>query len=224
MTTIRWPELALRPRDVAFDLSPRSLRGPSSVSGTTQVVASDAGVWRAAFSGVVVASRTEVLAWRGIAALMEGGINPILIPLCRAYQPVPSDSSGLYDTVPHDDDSPFDDDAEYQGRVIDVTLSANAAKGATSASVTIDYADTLQPGQHFSLGERLYRLKTVIYSSGTAATITFRPTLREAASSGDNLEFDDPVCRMRLVDDSGMDLTLDGRRRALPTVNFIEDV
>lgn len=226
MATLRWPERVLRPQSVAFNIAPRSLAAPSSVSGFTQVVSSDAGIWTATFENVVVTDRTKVLAWRGISALLEGRLTPILVPLCRAYQPVPDGAvdAGLYDPVPHSDDSPFDDDSEYQGRVIDVTFSSAAAKRATSANITVTYADTLQPGQHFSVGERLYRLKTVVYSSDTAAAITFQPPLREAVSIGDSLEFDDPVCRMRLASDGEMDLLLDGRRRALPTVSFIEDV
>lgn len=224
MATLRWPEKVLRPRDVAFDIAPRSLAAPSSVSGNTQVVASDAGIWKVSFGGVVVTSRTEVLAWRGVAASLEGRLTPILVPFCRGYQPVPTDSDGLYDTVPHSDDSPHDDDTEYQGQVIDVTLASSPAVRAVSANITIGYADTIQPGQMFSLGERMYRLKTVVYTSDTAAAITFRPPLREAATSGDRLELDDPVVRCRLASDDEMDLPLDGRRRALPTVNFIEDV
>lgn len=217
--TIRWPDAVLRPQNVAFDIAPRSLAGPSSVSGVTQVVASDAGIWKATLGGVIVKSRAEVLAFRAIANLLEGRLGTILVPLCRAYQPVPADSDALYDDVPHSDDSLFEDDTGYVGTVIDVVAAAPAAVRAVSMTVTVNYAGDIEPGQHFSLGERLYRVRT--FDAGTGA-MTFRPPLREAAAAGDALNFDDPVCLMRLASDDAMNLELSLRRFGNPTVNFIE--
>lgn len=222
--TIRWPVHVLAPRTVSFDVAPRTLAGPSSISGATQVVSSSAGLWKATFADIVIAKEQHTLAWRAISALLEGRLGTILVPLCRGYQPVPSGADNLYDAVPHSDDAFFSDDSGYVGRVIDVQLTGAITKGATAATVSVGYADTLQPGQHFSLGERLYRLKSVKYTSDTAAAITFTPPAREAAGIGDYLEFDDPVVKMRLASDSEMDLSLDMRRFATPTVNFIEAV
>lgn len=222
--TIRWPVDVLTPRTVSFDMAPRTLAGPSSISGYTQVVSSGAGLWKATFADIVIATQSHTLAWRGISALLEGRLGSILVPLCRGFQPVPEGVGALYAQVPHSDDSYFDDGSGYVGRVIDVQLTSAIVKGATSASIAINYADELQPGQHFSLGERLYRLKTVVYSSSAAASITFTPPARDAASLGDNLEFDDPVCRMRLASDAEMDLPLEMRRFANPNLNFIESL
>lgn len=220
--TIRWPEKVLRPQSVSFDIAPRTLSGPTSVSGLAQVVASDAGIWKAKFGAVMLRNSQHVLLWRAIDNLLEGRLGTILVPLCRGYQPVPDDSVALYESIPHSDDTYFDDDSGYIGGIIDVTLSAGAAVRATSASINIVYAGTIQPGQHFSIGERLYRLREVTYTSDTTADITFRPPLREAALSGDVLNFDEPVCRMRLTDDNQMALDLAHRRFADVSVNFIE--
>ncbi|RWP19266.1 MAG: hypothetical protein EOR00_09160 [Mesorhizobium sp.] len=220
--TIRWPIHRLRARDVAFDISPRSLAGPSSVSGYTQVTASDAGLWRATLGGIIVKSRAEVLAFRAIANLLEGRLGNILIPLCRAYQPVPDGAveAGLYEDVPHSDDALFDDDTGYVGTVIDVVAAAPAAVRAVSMTVTVNYAGDIEPGQHFSLGSgRLYRVRT--FDADTGA-MTFRPPLREAVAAGDAMNFDDPVLLCRLAEDSGMNLELSLRRFGSPTVSFIE--
>lgn len=224
--TIRWPEKVLRPQSVAFDIAPRTVAGPSTVAGASQVIASSAGIWTAQFANVVVNSRDRVIAWRAIAALLEGRLGSILVPLCRGYQPVPAGAveAGLYDPVPHDDDAYFDDDTGYVGQVIDVQLTAGIAVGGTSGSIAVTYAGTIQPGQHFSLGDYLYRLKTVVWTSETVANITFTPPLREAAVTADSLNFDDPVVKMRLATDQEMDMLLDGRRLAYPTVNFVEDI
>lgn len=224
--TIRWPVAVLVPRTVSFDVASRTLAGPSAASGFTQVSASSAGIWKATFADVRVATEQHALAWRAISALLEGRLGSILVPLCRGYQPKPdgAEAAGLWDPVPHSDDAFFDDDTGYVGRVIDVQLTSALVKGAVSADVTINVAGDIQPGQHFSLGERLYRIKSVTSTGATSATITFTPPAREAASAGDNLEFDDPVVRCRLASDTEMDLPLEMRRFASPTVNFIEDI
>lgn len=219
--TIRWPVHVLRPQNVAFGISPRSLSAPSSVNGSGQVVSSDAGIWKATFGSVVLNKRQHTLAWRSIDALLEGRLGTILVPLCRGYQPVPTDTAGLYDAVPHSDDAFFDDDTGYVGRVIDVVTVGSMALRAVSGTVVVNYAGDIEPGQHFSVGERLYRVRSFDADSGA---LTFRPPLREAVPSGTNLEFDDPVCRMKLATDDAMNLELSLRRFGTPTVNFVEDV
>jgi hypothetical protein len=224
--TLMWPDAVLRPQNVAFDLAPRTLAGPSSVSGFTQVVASDAGIWKAKFGSVVINRRQHVLAFRAIDALLEGRMTPILVPLCRGYQPVPVGAvdAGLYSQVPHSDDAFFDDGSGYVSTVIEVTASADAAARAVSVPVDIGYAGEIEPGQHFSIGERLYRIRGITFASPTSATLSFRPPLREAVTAGDRLEFDNPVCRMRLASDDAMNLELQLRRFGSPSVEFIEDL
>ncbi len=221
--TLRWPVGVLRPQNVSFDIAPRSLAGPSSVSGKTQVVSSDAGIWKVAYSGVVVRDRQSVLAFRGISTILEGRLVPILVPLCRGYQPVPpeADEYNLYDTVPHSDETPFSDGAEYQGGVISVMAADGAPVRAVSMRVDVGLAGDIQPGQHFSIGERLYRVRSFDADTGE---LTFRPPLRDAVEAAADLNFDDPVCRMRLASDTEMDLELALRRFGNPTVSFIEDV
>ncbi|MGX9144975.1 hypothetical protein [Mesorhizobium sp. 128a] len=221
--TIRWPEDVLRVQNVAFDLDSRSLAGPASISGATQVISSSAGIWKATFGSVIVKSRQAVLAHRAVAALLDGRMGSILIPLCRAYQPVPAGAvaAGLYDEVPHSDLAFFDDDTGYVGTVIDVVAAANAAARATTLMVTVNYAGDVQPGQHFSISERLYRIRTFDAVTGT---MTIRPPLREAVTAGGRLEFDSPICRMRLLNDGGMDLELAMRKWGTPSVQFVEDL
>jgi len=219
--TVRWPVAVLRPQNVAFDLAPRSLAGPSSVSGKTQVVSSDAGIWKATFGNIVIRRREEVLMHRALAAILEGRAGTILVPLCRAYQPIPADIAGMEEETPHEDGSFFDDGSGYVGAIVDVSAQAPAPVRAVSMTVTVTRAGDIQPGQHFSIRERLYRIRGFDASTGA---MTFRPPLREAVSVGEALNFDDPVCRMRLATDDAMDLDLSLRRFGTPTVNFIEDV
>lgn len=224
--TVRWPDKVLRIANFAIDLAGRSLAGPSSVNGSSQTVASDAGIWKATLGGVIVKSREEVLCFRAIAAILDGRVNPILVPLCRGYQPVPlgAVAAGLYGEVHHSDGTGFDDGSGYVGQVIDAVLAAPLALRATSASVTVNSARMIEAGQHFSIGERLYRVRTIDGIVGSTASITFRPPLRQPAEAGDRLEFDDPVCRMKLATDGEMDLPLENRRFASPNINLVEDL
>jgi hypothetical protein len=222
--TIRWPTAVIRPQNISVDLAPRSLSAPASMSGVTQVVASDAGIWKVTFGNLIVRDRASVITHRAIAALLEGRLQPILVPICRGYQPA-SGHKDLFEPVPHSDDSPFDDDSEYQGGATSVQLTSNVSARAVSANIVVNYAvGGIEPGQHFSIGERMYRLRSVTFTTPTTAAITFRPPLREAASEGDFLEFDDPVVRCRLASDDAMDLELQLRRFGSPSVSFVEDL
>jgi hypothetical protein len=225
--TLRWPCDVLHPQNVAFDIAPRTLAAPASVSGITQVVATDAGIWKATYGDIGVRNRNSVLAFRAIGALLEGRLGAILVPLCRAYQPRVDLGPGeppLYAQVPHSDETFFDDDSGYVGGVNSVWLYDALPARAIAGNITIAHGGTIEPGQHFSIGERLYRLRTVNYTSPNSALITFRPPLREAASAGVVVNFDDPVCRMRLATDNAMDLELALHRFGQPTVVFLEDL
>lgn len=218
--TIRWPCEVLAPQNIAIDLAPRSLAGPASVSGKTQVVSSDAGLWKVTYGNLIVRSRNAVLAHRAIAALLEGRLGTILVPICRAYQPLPQ-ADGLFEEVPHDDDAFFDDDTGYVGGATNITLNDDVAARAVSCTVTVNYGNDPEPGQHFSVDDgRMYRVRT--YDADTGV-MTFRPPAREAIDAGTELEFDDPVVRCRLASDKEMDLELQLRRFGNPTVQFIED-
>src|SRR5690606_26964429 len=196
MATILWPRSVLKPKRDPFNIAPRTLAGPSSVSGVTQVTASDAGIWKATFSDIIIRRGSpSVLAFRAIANLLEGRLRPILVPRCCAYQPFDPDGNGAADKVPHSDTSPFSDGGLYRSRSIDIRLTSNIPLRGTTANISLVTAGQLQPGMDFSIGERMYRIRTVQMTGANTATITFRPPAREAAPAGSDMEFDYPVCR-----------------------------
>lgn len=226
MDPLVWPISVLRPRDAAFDIAPRTLRGASSVSGTTQVVSSAAGVWTVRFESVLVNTRDRVNLWRAIAANLEGQLNPVIVPHCAGYQPrVFVNGVALnYDEVPHSDETFFSDDQGYVGRRNSVVASASAAIGATVLVVRKIYGGDIEAGQSFSINYRMYRIKTVADVDGVNLSLAISPPLREAITNGDDLEFDRPALRCRLASDNEMDLMLVGRRRSEASISFIEDV
>ncbi len=220
---VHWPCHVLKPRDVSFDIAPRSLAAPAALSGFGQVVASDAGLWKATFANIVVRSRQTVLAFRALGTLLEGRVNPVIVPLCRAWQPIVPGVEEA-DPVPHSDGAFFSDGTGYTTGTMSVQTTAAASVGAVSIPIALGWPAEIEAGQHFSIGDRLYRIRSVTWASDLAATLTFRPPLRDFVALGAYLEFDDPVCRMRLATDREMDLTLELHRFGQPTVNFVEDL
>ncbi|QFT69600.1 hypothetical protein FIU93_22635 [Labrenzia sp. THAF35] len=218
-----WPRQLLISQEPMFDFTPVSLSGPISGTSISDVVEGDSGFWRCTLADIPIRGEATVRAWRGLKAQLQGRGAPIVVPYCRSYQPLPV-VSGAYDQVAHDDDALFDDDTGYVGATMLVTTDTALAKRATTANITIHYGDTIEPGHVFSFFERLYEVKSVSYSSEEFAEITFRPPLREAVISGDELNFSDPVCRMRLKDDRQMELPLKSGRLSVRTVEFVEDL
>ncbi|WP_246670746.1 hypothetical protein [Aminobacter sp. MDW-2] len=227
---IIWPCSRLVPRNISVDPASRTMAGPASVSGFAQVVASDAGLWKATYGEIPVRDTQGlnlVQLWRAISVQAEGRLNPLLIcvhDIERKPYPAGTSDADLEGQVPHSDNAFFDDDTGYVSSVIDVSLSADAAVRATTLYVTKALSGDLEPGHRFSIGERLYQIRSVTAQDAASATIKIWPPLREAWSSGARLEFDRPVLRVRLASDKEMDLPLELGRWSFPSVNFIEDL
>lgn len=225
--TIAWPRKLLPPQQPMFHIAPMNISGPVSASGAADVISGDAGFWRASFGSVVVTTRERVLTWRAISAKLQGRLFPILVPYCGMYQPYPLDANGkriFTGPVTHSDGTPFSDGAPYLSGSIRATLDADLPNRAVSGNITVDVAGVIQPGHVFSFGERMYEIRDVVYTGENTATLTWQPPLREAVTGGTELNFDDPVCRMRLASDTEMQLSMDMNKRGFPTVNFVEDL
>lgn len=221
--TIVWPRKLLPPQTPRpHFLSHMNISGPVSQAGVSDVVSGDAGFWRATYASIVVTTRERVMTWNAIRAKLQGRLNPILVPYCGMYQPL---ISGV-DTSPvgHSDDTFLSDGTGYVTSRAQVVLLADIPIRAVSCTVDVIYADTLQPGQVFSIGERLYEITDVVDLDETTKQLSFLPPAREAVTADTELEFTNPVCRMRLASDDAMALDLDIGRRGFPSVDFVEDL
>lgn len=217
-----WPRKILPPQQPMFHFRAMNVSGPIADSAS-DVVSGDAGFWVATYGNVVVTTRERVLMFNALAAMLEGRLNPVLVPYCsRPYQPV--DDAATFDELPHDDDTMFADGTGYVGSGTRVLITADRPERAVTGTVDVTFGEMLMPGQVFSFGEFLYRLKFVSYTTPTRANIKWSPPLREAVVAGAELNFTDPVCRMRLATDDEMMLQLDLNKRGFPTVNFVEDL
>lgn len=198
-----------------------TVSGGRALNGDDTVIATDGGGrWVAQYGSAPLNRRDKVLAWRAARAMLEGGVVPVIFPICDArHQPV----AGTY-RVSHSDDTPFSDDSLYSGGDCTVAAAADVALRGTAMTLAITtIGKPLIGGERFSIrhpvwGDRLYEIKTV-----DGNQITFRPPLREAVLAGTEINFSDPRCVMRLAADSDMSAPLNGPRAATGSITLIED-
>ncbi|MDT6940739.1 hypothetical protein RI570_11330, partial [Brucella pseudogrignonensis] len=127
MVTPIWPRSVLKPKRASFNIASRTLAGPSSVSGLSQVSASDAGIWKATFADIIIKrGSSAVLAYRAIAMLLEGKLHPILLSAlwCLSAIRAGLEQACLRAFRIHDT-SPFSDAGLYRSRAIDIRLISN---------------------------------------------------------------------------------------------------
>ncbi len=180
------------------DLERRVTSGGVSLSGAEDLIATDGGGrWFAEFANGPLLDREPMLAWRSFLLIAEEGATEIIVPFCDPmHQPYGDEHS-----VPHSDDTTFDDESLYSGGGAAAEVAADAALRATTLTLTVTLPQPLVGGETFSIehpvkGWRAYRVRTVEEQSDTEVTITLRPPLREAVSEGEVVDFVDPRCLM----------------------------
>lgn len=224
--TLRWSP-RLQPKDVAVNPGPRPIGGPPALDGGAQWVQSDAGCWYIDYYGISVVESDRIKLFRILQGLLNGPATSILVPTFDCKQaPWPLDGSGrkiIGSYTPHSDGTPFSDDTLYYNQSIDITCAV-ASAGLSALTITVNMAGELQGGEHFSVGERLYRIIGIeqVSSSPLMYDVDIWPPLREAIADGAQLDFDRPVCRCILADPRGLMLTLQSRVIGRPNVSFIE--
>lgn len=221
-----WPR-TIPPLNASYDLLPRPVMGPPSISGGFQSVQSDAGFWVIEFQEIPLGG-ARLRAFRALSALLNGPATPVLVPVFerdRAPWPLADGKPVMEMPTTHSDGTPFSDGFAYAQSVIDAT-SAVAALGATALTITFNTGGTLEGGMLFSIKENLYLTKTVFLNSAGPPSVyscTFLPPLRAAVTAGTVLNFDTPVCRCTLAGPGGLPLTIQYGSHARPSVSFTED-
>ncbi|EJN11859.1 hypothetical protein PMI42_04874 [Bradyrhizobium sp. YR681] len=237
-----FPRALLREKSHAWNLAGNAVSGGQTSVGQSYATSDGGGFWTCKMSDVSLSGgrkgidrgrdrqKVSTQLWRAVQMLADGGAGQLVVPrndaLVRPWPPGFAASFG--DGVPHDDDSLLDDGSDYYQQVIDIVAAA-ADLRATSLDISIALAGELLGGEEFSIrhptkGPRLYRIRTVEMISVDEATITIRPPLREAIEDDTPLEFDRPVCLMRLVSPSSMDLTEQPWTFNSASVDFVEDL
>lgn len=224
-----WPP-ALRFSEVMLELRGLSRSGGQSLYGQEQIVASPAARWVGSMT-VPVADRSygpkdrqdAVLAWRHMKS--GGRASVILVPASDGRGPAHRGRAVPCSyTVPHSDKSTFSDGSGYSQSFTAGVLAAPAAMNATELLITIGNNLRLLPGMRFSMpGGRLHEISDIIaWDGGVTWAIRISPWTTAAWPAGTALDFDRPVCRMRLASDDTGSLSLSLNRFATPTIEFVE--
>lgn len=197
-----WPFDDLKPRHISIIPVHATLGGGQALTKNEAAEDSGLGFWKLTLGAIPVRTREQVLKWRALEALLNGRAG-----VCLTH---------IYDGK------------RAPWLIVGDPITAEAASdwgvGDTSGSILVTSGGELFEGMHFSVGERLYRLLTVAGPSVGVYTVTFWPKIRTAVLTGADVEFAHPVCRMRLVQDDGMKMSLDLLKTQNPTVEFVEDI
>lgn len=189
-----WPVSVLKPRNVTRHLAPRTTAGTVSASGFTQRVSVPAQAWVITYEGILVATEEQVRLWDSFGTYLEGGAVPVLVQLVG------------------DPGTPGPDGVAV----------GDAAAGVVSLRVSRVGAAVLA-GQHFTIGERLYRVLGVTVFGGDQYDLFFRPPLREPSLNGYLVSFNNLLVKCRLATDDEMILKLEPGRIGVGNVRFFED-
>lgn len=197
---VEWPFDDLKPRDIGIYPCAAPIGGGIALTGKEPTIASAAGYWRIVLGSIPVRTRANIRAWRVIEASLEGRGKTILIPIYDGKRaPWPASPGGA----------------------IDATSATSVPEGSTTIQIEpIDIGD-IDPGMHFSVAGRLYRIKTV-QGSSAVYDCEIWPPVRSTILAGSSLEFRRPTCIVRLARDDGMSLTLQGLKRGEASVEFVE--
>jgi hypothetical protein len=198
-------------------LSRRILSGGESLSGDTDIIAVDGGGrWEITFSDIELLTDDQVAAWNVWDMHLAGGAMTCVVPIALPRQaPLPflgQEYPELADLHPSDDD-PFFPNANGRALASVVAKINNAAAlRATALSITVSRGRRLKGGEPFTVvhsgkGERLYRVKRVLSTSGQTSSVLIEPPLREAVSANKAADFDWPrfVARLAPNQDIGPD-------------------
>ncbi len=205
--------------DQEVDIERQTLSGGTSIAGDTDRVSADGGgrVF-AEFGRGELIDRDKVLAWRAVLAILEEGVESVIVPFCDArHQPYGNEHTVTYgDGTVHSDGTPFEGGGPF------ARATEPAALRATSLAFFGVFAQPLIGGEWFSIshptkGVRAYKVRSVNQEAGT---LTFRPPLREAIQAGDTLDFANPRCLM--VQDGKTSTPLVNRRHTTVAVRFVE--
>lgn len=221
--TLYWPRRLLSPRKVTPEPVYATSSGGRSLTAVEQIVATDAGYWSIVLDEIPLVSAAQKKVWRAISVLLEGRYGTIAVPIYDYGAPWPTAAQSEITGIPFSDQSLFSDESGFSQPQISATVNADVLLGAATVEINLVYGAVLEAGQHFSVVNQLYRIKSITSVVGAVTTLTVWPPVRVAMTAGGVAEFDDPRQLCRLATDgemmSGAD---DYAGRTLARVNFVE--
>lgn len=232
-TELMWPEWVLTPtRLTPLHSTAMTTSGGKSPTGSEQVVGNSPGRNRIVLGGVILRTPQQERIWRTIEQTLAGRSGVIMVPaFSRRTAPWPTLAQKQQVSISKialTDDILFSNGAGLYSRTIVAEAASTIAAGDVSLDITVQSGSSLLVGQIFQAGEYAYTIRKIdaVDTDGDypVFSVKFNLPAREAITSGDDLEFDNPRFRARLEADDGMALDLDMMRFGTGSPAFIEDV
>lgn len=222
---LHWPAGLLTPQSSPFDIVPFSRTGGRSLGGVMRSAKSDRGWWSGSYNNIIFRRTNfdQQRTWNALRVALGGTTGLIAVPVC---------STALWagygltfgQTVPHDDDTPFDDETEYSQSAVLLEMASFASLGATV--VTLRLLDLPIGGSiRFSYQHAMYETGRILAQpSATTYQVEIFPAIRAPIPADAILENEKPTVLCHLASDTAMDLDLGATRTPRPSVAFIEAV
>jgi hypothetical protein len=214
----------LRPEECRANLIPFTRSGGTSIGGNKAAVRTDLGFWSVELVNVPIAKNSHRKAWDAISQILGGSSVRMAIPVWgRDTAPYASGNYEAPVTTLHSDGTASSDGATYVSGAISAVTSGVTAIGATTITINVIKGGSDFTGSKFSYNHALYQTGQVVSIVGTLWTVRISPSVRETIPAGSDLNFDQPTCICRLVDDRGMDRGVNADNYTSVTVKFQED-
>jgi len=222
---IQWPTKLLRPATTLVSPVGFTRSGGRSLGGIERTTRTDRGFWRISLNDVSVWSPAMRRTWNAIRTKAGGRAGTFAVP-AWSFDSAPYASGQRERSIltTHADGTTFDDGTSYYQGSIDIQMATFAPLGAAVVTLRLVHASTAA-GIRFSYQHALYETGPII---GQPTETTFQvpvfPAIRQAIPAGATLECDNPTCLAHLVDDRGMDISLNNTEIDTASVEFVEAV
>nr|CAD6417690.1 hypothetical protein REQ54_01739 [Rhizobium sp. Q54] len=224
MAVIVWPEKLLSPLESRAYLVPFTRSGGRTLGGVKPSTRTDLGHWRIDILGIPMHGQDKRRTWDAISAYLGGSSGRIAIPAwAMDSAPYASGKEEPLIEVPHSDGSTFSDGSQYQQNAISVVSVGVTAIGATVMSMRLINGAADLSGVRFSYNHALYQTGQVVSVEDDIWTVRITPSVRELIPAGADLEFDRPTCVCNLMEDDGMQRSMNADRFERSSVSFVED-
>lgn len=191
------------PAGLRWRLVDSRIEGPDGFGVPAEAVTTDGGGWwTAEFSDMLAGRPEHHRALRAMAMRLRGG-RRIDVPF------VEQQATGGVSRVPFSDDATFSDGALWTSGAMSAVLEEAVSLRADTAKIRILTDHVLTGGDVFSLdrsgqlGSEMKATGGVTHLGGGVWEVELGPQFRQAHDAGAVLNFNAPLCAMRLNDPEG---------------------
>jgi hypothetical protein len=201
-----------------------------SVTGQQSYVDGLAASWRYGFT-FKIWSQAEHLAWRAFSGQCKGSVNIVRVPVCdckfnlaatSGLLGAPAVKAAIKNGVPHSDDSPHSDGANYAGPHIYGVTFLKADSLTTEMVMTFDLPAAPLPGHFFSNSDIIHLITSTTLISANRYLIQFEPGLRDDVMPGEEFSFSELSFLAHLSDETMLRVERDLLKFAMHTIEFEE--